>query len=91
MWLEIVGAVLGICVAIYTGCLLGVCKTFPLWNNAVLPILFVVSALSAGLAATSLVGLLVDRERFEQMWLIKKSHVILSASRWWCWPRCWSS
>ena len=26
-----------------------------------------------------LVGLLVDRERFEQMWLIKKSHVILSA------------
>ena len=33
----------------------------------------------AGLAATSLVGLLVDRERFEQMWLIKKSHVILSA------------
>ena len=49
------------------------------WNNAILPILFVVSALSAGLAATSLVGLIVDRERFEQMWLIKKSHVILSA------------
>ena len=68
-----------VCVAVYTGALLGVCKTFPLWNNAVLPILFVVSALSAGLAATSLVGLLVDRERFEQMWLIKKSHVILSA------------
>ena len=41
--------------------------------------LFVVSALSAGLAATSLVGLITDRERFEQMWLIKKSHVILSA------------
>ena len=40
---------------------------------------FAVSALSAGLAATSLVGLIVDRERFEQMWLIKKSHVILSA------------
>ena len=38
-----------------------------------------VSALSAGLAATSLVGLFADRERFEHMWLIKKSHVILSA------------
>ena len=37
------------------------------------------SALSAGLAATSLVGLVTDRERFEHMWLIKKSHVILSA------------
>ena len=66
-------------VAAYTGFLLGVVKAYPLWNNAILPILFVVSALSAGLAATSLVGLVTDRERFEHMWLIKKSHVILSA------------
>ena len=66
-WLTWIGVVAAFSVA------------YPLWNNAVLPILFVVSALSAGLAATSLVGLLVDRERFEQMWLIKKSHVILSA------------
>ena len=78
-WLTWVGIVFAFAVAAYTGSLLGVVKAFPLWNNAVLPILFVVSALSAGLAATSLVGLLVDRERFEQMWLIKKSHVILSA------------
>ena len=78
-WLTWVGIVFAFTVAAYTGFLLGVVKAFPLWNNAVLPILFVVSALSAGLAATSLVGLLVDRERFEQMWLIKKSHVILSA------------
>ena len=78
-WLTWVGIVFAFAVAAYTGFLLGVVKAFPLWNNAVLPILFVVSALSAGLAATSLVGLLVDRERFEQMWLIKKSHVILSA------------
>ena len=78
-WLTWVGIVFAFAVAAYTGFLLGVVKAFPLWNNAVLPILFVVSALSAGLAAASLVGLLVDRERFEQMWLIKKSHVILSA------------
>ena len=78
-WLTWVGIVFAFAVAAYTGFLLGVVKAFPLWNNAVLPILFVVSALSAGLAAMSLVGLLVDRERFEQMWLIKKSHVILSA------------
>ena len=78
-WLTWVGIVFAFAVAAYTGFLLGVVKAYPLWNNAVLPILFVVSALSAGLAATSLVGLLVDRERFEQMWLIKKSHVILSA------------
>ena len=78
-WLTWIGIVFAFAVAAYTGFLLGVVTAFPLWNNAVLPILFVVSALSAGLAATSLVGLLVDRERFEQMWLIKKSHVILSA------------
>ena len=78
-WLTWIGVVAAFSVAAYTGFLLGVVKAYPLWNNAVLPILFVVSALSAGLAATSLVGLIVDRERFEQMWLIKKSHVILSA------------
>ena len=78
-WLTWVGIVFAFAVAAYTGFLLGVVKAYPLWNNAILPILFVVSALSAGLAATSLVGLIVDRERFEQMWLIKKSHVILSA------------
>ena len=78
-WLTWIGIVAAFAVAAYTGFLLGVVKAYPLWNNAILPILFVVSALSAGLAATSLVGLIVDRERFEQMWLIKKSHVILSA------------
>ena len=78
-WLTWIGIVFAFAVAAYTGFLLGVVKAVPLWNNAILPILFVVSALSAGLAATSLVGLIVDRERFERMWLIKKSHVILSA------------
>ena len=77
-WLTWIGIVFAFAVAAYTGFLLGVVKAVPLWNNAILPILFVVSALSAGLAATSLVGLIVDRERFEQMWLIKKSHVVLS-------------
>lgn len=78
-WLNWVGIVSAFCVAAYTGFLLGVVQAYPLWNNAILPILFVISALSAGLAATSLVGLVTDRERFERMWLIKKSHVILSA------------
>ncbi|MCI8367749.1 MAG: polysulfide reductase NrfD [Eggerthellaceae bacterium] len=77
-WLMWTGVVFAFGVAAYTGFLLGVVQAYPLWNNAILPVLFVVSALSAGLAATSLVGLLADRKTFEQMWLIKKSHVILS-------------
>ena len=28
-WLDIAGMVLGLCVAVYTGCLLGVCQGFP--------------------------------------------------------------
>lgn len=78
-WLTWIGMAFAFAVAAYTGFLLGVVKAVPLWNNAILPLLFVVSALSAGLAVTSLVGLVVDRERFEKMWLLKKSHVVLSA------------
>ncbi len=78
-WLDWIGIISAFCVAAYTGFLLGVVHAYPLWNNAILPILFVISALSAGLAATSLIGLITDRERLEQMWLVKKSHVILSA------------
>lgn len=77
-WLVWIGVVAAFAVAAYTGFLLGVVKTVPLWNNAILPILFVVSALSAGLAATSLVGLITNREQFEKMWLVKKGHVILT-------------
>ena len=48
--LEIVGLALSVCVASYTGVLLGDAGVaFPLWHMAVLPILFVVSAASTGL------------------------------------------
>lgn len=50
LWLEVAGVALAVCVAMYTGALLGVCKAFPLWNSALLPLLFLVSGLSAGAA-----------------------------------------
>lgn len=54
--LDIVGAVLAVCVAAYTGVLLGDAGVaFPLWNMAVLPILFIVSAASTGIAITVLI------------------------------------
>ena len=77
MWLEIVGAVLGICVAIYTGCLLGVCKTFPLWNNALLPILFLVSAMSTGAASVLLIGIFRHADEFNRVGVLKKFHFCL--------------
>ena len=77
MWLEIVGAVLGICVAIYTGALLGVCKTYPLWNNALLPILFLVSALSSGAASVLMVAVVRHADEFIRVGVLKKFHFCL--------------
>lgn len=45
---------LGVGVAIYTGVFLGAIKARPFWNSPALPILFLVSALSTGLAGQSL-------------------------------------
>ncbi len=55
-WLEVVGVVLSVCVAVYTGALLGACAPYPLWNLAILPILFLASAASAGAAAVLGIG-----------------------------------
>ena len=46
-----VGAPLAVAVAVYTGLLIGVVQGVPLWNTTILPVLFVISALSSGLAA----------------------------------------
>ncbi|MCI8469001.1 MAG: polysulfide reductase NrfD [Eggerthellaceae bacterium] len=76
MWLDIVAAVFGVCVAVYTGCLLGVCKTFPLWNNALLPILFLVSAMSTGMAAVLCVTILRAPAEFDRLVAFKKLHYV---------------
>lgn len=73
-WLDVVGAVMGVCVAVYTGCLLGVCQGFPLWNTALLPILFLVSAMSTGMAAVLMIGALAKPEEFNVVVPLKKFH-----------------
>ncbi len=76
-WLENVGAVLALCVAVYTGALLGVCNTFPLWNNALLPILFLVSALSTGAASVLAVSIIRHADEFNRVGVLKKFHFCL--------------
>ncbi|MEA5019856.1 MAG: NrfD/PsrC family molybdoenzyme membrane anchor subunit [Gordonibacter sp.] len=73
-WLEIVGTALAVCVAIYTGVLLGVCRPYPLWNNALLPILFLVSALSSGAASVLLAAVFARPEEFNKVGVLKKFH-----------------
>ena len=50
----LVGSVLAIGTAIYTGVLLSVVKAVPFWNTPILPVLFLVSAVSTG------IGLSID-------------------------------
>jgi polysulfide reductase chain C len=54
-------------VAVYTGLLLGVSSAYPLWNIFILPILFFVSALSAGFAAAALIGQLIAKDEMESL------------------------
>ncbi len=50
-WLGGVNVVFALATAIYTGLLLGVVKAVPFWNTPMLPLLFLVSALSTGMGA----------------------------------------
>lgn len=76
-WLDIAGVVMAFAVAVYTGALLGVCNTFPLWNNALLPILFLVSAMSAGAASVLLVAVVRHADEFNRVGVLKKFHFCL--------------
>ena len=76
-WLELAGALTALCVAAYTGALLGVCQTYPLWNNALLPVLFTVSALSAGAASVLLVAVVRHADEFNKAGVLKKFHFCL--------------
>jgi polysulfide reductase chain C len=52
--LSLLGLVFAFGTAIYTGVLLGVVEAIPFWNTAILPMLFLISALSTGFAAVIL-------------------------------------
>ncbi|RAZ56963.1 NrfD/PsrC family molybdoenzyme membrane anchor subunit [Campylobacter hyointestinalis] len=56
--IEYILFLLAICVAMYTGFLLGAIEKIPLWNTPILPILFLVSGFSSGIAANILIGMI---------------------------------
>ena len=76
--LVVVGMVLAVCVAAYTGVLLGDAGlAFPLWNMAILPLLFVVSAASTGIAAVLLVTYLAAPDEVEALPFLPKAGLVL--------------
>jgi formate-dependent nitrite reductase membrane component NrfD len=58
-WVGMVGIPVSLSVGIYTGVLLGALAARPFWNNPMLPMLFLVSALKTGTASICLVGCVV--------------------------------
>ncbi|PSM51327.1 putative thiosulfate/polysulfide reductase, membrane-anchoring subunit [Campylobacter blaseri] len=56
-YVEYILMILAICVAMYTGFLLSAIQKLPLWNTPILPLLFLVSGFSSGIAANILVGM----------------------------------
>ena len=75
--LAAVGCVLALCLAAYTGFLLGAATPYPLWSNAALPVLFVVSAASAGLAAVLIIGRIVNAGQVARMHELGRTGVAL--------------
>lgn len=55
-WVALIGLPLALMVGIYTGVLLGALVARPFWNNPMLPMLFLVSALKTGTASICLYG-----------------------------------
>jgi formate-dependent nitrite reductase membrane component NrfD len=76
-WLDGLGIVMAICTAAYTGVLIGVVKTYPLWNTTLLPVLFLVSAFSAGMAGTFIISAFAAHKELEKLSLLKKLHFAL--------------
>ena len=72
--LEAAGCGFAIAVAMYTGVLLGGVKSFPLWNSAVLPFLFLVSAMSTGVCAVFLFARLVCPSEVEKLAFLERVH-----------------
>lgn len=65
--LFVVGAVLSLGVAVYTGILLMSAPGVPLWNTLLIPCLFTVSALDTGVALNEIVYRAVEKKTDEQV------------------------
>ena len=76
--LDVVGDIGALCLAGYTGFLLGDSLGVPLWHNSVLPALFVVSALTSGMALVALIGIFMERDEYERMSILRPIHIVLA-------------
>lgn len=75
--LDILGIVCAASVATYTGVLLGYSMSYPLWNLAVLPFLFVFSAALTGFSFVSVIAYFVARSELKALKFLPKVETAL--------------
>ena len=80
LWrLEIIGSVLAVATAIYTGILIAVVNGVPFWNTPLMPVLFLASAMSTGLAVAMIGAAIIDITTIRTLSNFALGHVIFLA------------
>jgi formate-dependent nitrite reductase membrane component NrfD len=74
--LEVVGMPLAIGTAIYTGILIAVVNGVPFWNTPMMPVLFLASAISTGLAVAMIGAAIIDITTIRTLSNFALGHVI---------------
>lgn len=77
--LEIIGAPLAVSTAVYTGILIAVVNGVPFWNTPLMPVLFLASAISTGLAVAMIGAAVVDIATVRTLSNFALGHVIFLA------------
>ncbi len=77
--LEIVGAVFAVATAGYTGVLIAVVNGVPFWNTPLMPVLFLASAMSTGLAVAMIGAAIIDVRTIKTLSNFALGHVIFLA------------
>ncbi len=78
--LEIVGSVLAVATAGYTGVLIAVINGVPFWNTPLVPVLFTVSAMSTGLAVAMIGTAMIEADAIKTLTNFALGHVIFLAA-----------
>ncbi len=74
--LEMVGSVLAVATAGYTGVLIAVINGVPFWNTPLMPVLFMASAMSTGLAVAMIGAAIIDIRTIKTLSNFALGHVI---------------
>jgi len=77
--LEVVGSVLAVSTAAYTGILIAVVNGVPFWNTPLMPVLFMASAMSTGLAVAMIGAAIIDVSTIRTLSNFALGHIIFLA------------